>query len=189
MKHVTLILIALLVGGLAVAYEEPDYEVIAERDGYEVRAYAPYIIAEVDVTGDFGEAGNKAFRILAGYIFGDNQPQKKMKMTVPVESRERDGETYTYAFVMESRYSMDTLPQPNNENIRIRERPARLMAVNRYSGSNGEKRYDREKQELLSLLERDDVRAIGKPVFARYNGPFTLPFLRRNEVLVEIDAP
>lgn len=191
-------------GATAMAYEEPEYEVVSETDAYEIRRYESYIVAEVDVEGSFGSAGNKAFRILAGYIFGDNQPREKMKMTIPVTSTEKGEKmnmtvpveskasgqsTYTYAFVMERKYTLDTLPKPDDSRIRLLLRPERFMAVNRYSGSNGERRYVKEETELLDALEQDGIDVIGTPIFARYNGPFTLPFLRRNEVLVEIAAP
>jgi hypothetical protein len=77
----------LLFATITMAIEEPSYEVLEQADEYEVRRYAPYLVAEVDVEGDFGEAGNKAFRLLSGYIFGDNQTEEKMSMTAPVESR------------------------------------------------------------------------------------------------------
>lgn len=223
-----------------MAYEEPDYDVLVSKDTYELRRYSPYIVAEVDVTGSFRSAGNQAFRLLAGYIFGDNEPQKKMSMTIPVESRsatlsqnsdrsgriETDAEsdqeqqeavsieadaasdrtvnrpvlvesrvaiatdaneaTYTYAFVMESAYTMESLPRPDNPRIRLVERPGRVMAVNRYSGSTRESKLDKETRALLAALEEDRIEVVGSPVFARYNGPLTPWFMRRNEVMVEV---
>lgn len=210
MKRILLICVMLLTGAGAMAYEEPEYEVLQSNDAFEIRLYKPYIVAEVDVTGSFRGAGNKAFRILAGYIFGDNEPQAKvnmtvpvesvdsdvkMNMTIPVESREvagaasdsGDAAKFTYAFVMERAYTMDSLPKPDDSRIRLVERPARTMAVNRYSGSTRESRFDKEKRALLDALEQASVTVIGEPVFARYNGPLTPWFMRRNEVLVEIE--
>lgn len=184
-----------------MAIEEPSYEVLLETKHYEVRRYEPYIVAEVDVDDDFKRAGNNAFRILAGYIFGDNAAQQKMNMTAPVESAggERmkmtapvtsqagvgDG-PYTYAFVMERKYTMETLPKPTNPDIRIVERPERIMAVHRYSGSWSEERYEKHQKILLDALATDGIETIGLPVFARYNAPFTPWFLRRNEIIIEI---
>lgn len=204
MKRVLLTIAVLLHGVAAMAYEEPEYDVVRSTDVYEIRRYAPYIVAEVDVTGSFRGAGNKAFRILAGYIFGDNQPRqkmnmtvpvesvaagRKMNMTVPVESRAADNggdPVYTYAFVMEREYSMDSLPDPDDDRIRLVQRPARVMAVHRYSGTWGASRFKKKTQELLKALDEDGIAVVGDPVFARYNGPLTPWFLRRNEVLVEI---
>ncbi len=197
-----------LAGGTtaAVAYEEPEYETLATTEHYDVRRYAPYIIAEVDVAGDLRQSGNNAFRILAGYISGDNRPRRKMNMTVPVESvrtgvrmnmtapvvsgrpaSESGG--YTYAFIMEREYSLETLPQPTDDRIRIREKPARTVAAKRFSGRVSEQKYAQAERELLEALSADGVTVLGEPVLARYDGPFTPGFLRRNEILVEIVAP
>ena len=114
---------------------------------------------------------------------------QKMNMTVPVESRLSDAgqdSTYTYAFVMERAYTMDSLPKPDDARIRLVERPARVMAVKRYSGTWGASKLQKKTDELLAALQADGVDVIGEPVFARYNGPLTPWFLRRNEVMVEI---
>ena len=185
-KLLPLLLALNLSGGPAMATEEPAYDVLLETKHYEVRRYEPYIVAEVDVNADFKHAGNSAFRVLAGYIFGDNEPQQKMNMTAPVESGENGG-PFTYAFVMERRYTMETLPKPTNPDIRLVERPGRIMAVHRYSGSWSEERYDKHEAVLLDALATDRVTTKGAPVFARYNAPFTPWFLRRNEIMVEIE--
>ena len=197
-----LIMLFLLSGHPAMAIEEPAYEVLLETRYYEVRRYEPYIVAEVDVDENFKRAGNSAFRVLAGYIFGDNEPQRKMAMTAPVESRQGermnmtapvtsragDGEaSFTYAFVMERKYTMDTLPRPNNPNVRLVQRPERIMAVHRYSGTWSEERYLEHEKVLLDALATDRIEIVGAPVFARYNAPFTPWFLRRNEIMVEVD--
>jgi hypothetical protein len=197
-----LLLLLALSGNAAMAIEEPAYEVLLETKYYEVRRYQPYIVAEVDVDEDFKRAGNSAFRVLAGYIFGDNEPQQKMAMTAPVESSKGvrmnmtapvtsqagdGGGPYTYAFVMERKYTMDTLPKPDNPDVRLVQRPERVMAVHRYSGSWSENRYREHEKLLLDALAVDRVETTGSPVFARYNAPFTPWFLRRNEIMVEID--
>lgn len=186
------ITLAILSGAQAVmAYEEPEYEVLLSAADYEVRRYAPYIVAEVDVEGGMGKSGNEGFRILAGYIFGDNEPGEKMSMTVPVESRptREELDRHTYAFVMERRYTLATLPSPVDPRIRLVTRPQRVMAVRRYSGRWTEANYDKQQQALFAALDRDGIKRLGNPLLARYNGPFTPWFMRRNEVLVEIEAP
>ena len=169
-----------------MATEEPAYEVLLETKHYDVRRYEPYIVATVDVDDDFKGAGNSAFRVLAGYIFGDNEPQQKMNMTAPVESEDRNG-PFTYSFVMERKYTMATLPEPTNPDIRLVQRPERVMAVHRYSGTWSEERYAEHEKILLEALAIDRVRTKGAPVFARYNAPFTPWFLRRNEIMIEIE--
>ena len=186
-----------------MAIEEPDFEVLLTTKQYEIRRYDPYIIAEVDVQGNMGSAGNKAFRILAGYIFGNNEPGEKMAMTAPVESKpkgekmkmtapvlsdvpEAQRSEYTYAFVMEDKYTLNTLPAPVDSRIRIREKPSRIVAVRRYSGGWSEANYRKNEAALREALETDRVEVAGEPVLARYNGPFTPWFMRRNEILIEV---
>jgi hypothetical protein len=140
--------------------------------------------------------------MLAGYIFGDNVPEQKMAMTAPVESTAGtkmamtapvtsrsagDTNRYTYAFVMERKYTLDTLPKPTNPEVRIVPREGRVMAVRRYSGTWSENRYRDNEDQLLAALNDNSIDVIGDPVFARYNAPFTPWFMRRNEVMVEID--
>lgn len=197
-------LLLLVFPAIVMAIEEPEYQVIKEFEEFELRHYPAYLVAEVDVQGDFDDAGNQAFRILAGYIFGDNSVAEEMAMTAPVESRrtntsekmamtapvtstsaaERD--RMTFAFVMEREYTLDTLPVPNDDRIRIREMPERTMAVRRYSGRWTEKNYLRNQDVLLSALVVNGIHTSGNPTLARYNSPFSLPFLRRNEVMIEV---
>ena len=188
-----------------MAIEEPDYEILLTTKYYEIRRYEPYIVAEVDVEGDMGKAGNKAFRILAGYIFGNNQPGEKMAMTAPVESQPKgvgekmamtapvlsdtpqtDRSVYTYAFVMEDKYTLETLPAPVDSRIRIRQKPPRTVAVHRYSGGWSEGKYRKQEATFLEALATDRVKTNGEPMLARYNGPFTPWFMRRNEIQIEV---
>ena len=197
-------ILTLAIGDLALALEEPAFEVVAVRDDYEVRRYEPYIVAEVDVVASSERgADNAAFGILAGYIFGDNRKRTKMAMTAPVESTQAgekmsmtapvesvstDG-TYTYAFVMERKYTLATLPEPVDPRIRIVTRPARHVAVLRYSGSWSEKNSRRHQEELMRALDADGLAPEGPVTLARFNSPFALPVFRRNEIQVEVDWP
>ncbi len=190
-KLVAVVFSAILLtsGKPAMAIEEPAFEVIRATDDYEIRRYEPFIVAEVDVEGDSGSAGSRAFRILADYIFGNNARQEKMQMTAPVVSTpEIEGQDkLTYAFVMESRYSMETLPQPADPRIRIVHKPARIIAAREYSGRWSEENYRRHEVSLISALTIDGLRPSSEPTLARYDSPFKPWFLRRNEVLVELD--
>lgn len=182
------LMIFLLLTGMqsVMAYEEPEYKVLSETADYEVREYAPHVVAEVDVDGRMNDGGNDAFRILAGYIFGDNVQQEEMSMTAPVEARQADGSKHTYAFMMEKAYSLDALPEPLDERIRLTKRAPRIMAVRKYSGSWREANYRNNAAALLEALEADNRDYTGSVILARYNSPFTPWFLRRNEVMVEL---
>lgn len=177
-----------MAGHSAVALEEPEYEVIAEAAGYEVRRYQPYVVAEVDVRGR--SADSQGFRTLASFIFGDNTASEKMQMTAPVESRKADDSNdTTYAFVMESKYTLDTVPKPNDERIQLREKPSRVVAVLRFSGRWTDGNVAKHERELLSNLQADGITPLGKVELARYNSPFTPWFVRRNEVIVAVEWP
>ncbi|MEJ2603351.1 MAG: heme-binding protein [Gammaproteobacteria bacterium] len=207
MQRIVAIIITLSLTGTAMAYEEPEFRVISEHEEYEIRAYAPYLVAETVVEGDYGDSGSRGFRILAGYIFGDNKAAEKMAMTAPVTREpvdesvkmnmtvpviaERSAEAgrYRYQFVMERKYTRETLPVPVDERVTIREVPARTMAVHRYSGRWTAANFEKHLEILLLALERDGVEVTGTPQSAAYNNPFTPPFLRRNEVLVEVELP
>ena len=185
------------------ALEEPKYSVLKEYENFEIRNYASYLVAEVDIEGSYNKSGNEAFRILAGYIFGDNQSSTKMNMTAPVESEaiqpsERMNMTapvfsnknvngYTYRFVMESKYTQETLPVPNNSKIRITEIKDRVMAVISFSGRWSQKNFEKHEQILVNDLKNEGIGIASEAIYARYNAPFTPWFLRRNEIMYEID--
>ena len=159
-----------------MAIEEPQYTVIESGKDFEIRQYQPYIVAEVTVDGSMRQSGNSAFQILAGYIFGNNRSSTKMNMTAPAESQavsERmnmtapvesvdngDG-SHIYAFVMEGRYTMDTLPEPIDERIRIREVPARTMAVRSFTGRWTNGNYERHESELLEIVRDREMQVVG----------------------------
>ena len=208
MTAILALIVLLSYGGSALAYEQPEYNIVRKYEDFELRRYAPYIIAETVVAGEFDKVGNEAFRILAGYISGKNRKQAKIPMTAPVgqTSVKTSGEkiamtipvvqtphektygAYVFSFVMPSKYTLDTLPQPEDSRIRLRQVNARLLAARSYSGTWSEKRYKDNEAKLLKAVQAAGLSAVGEPVFARYNSPFTLWFLRRNEVLVEIAA-
>ena len=206
LRKLTAALVLLTLTRAAMAIETPEYDVLSANDEFEVRRYAEYIVAEVDIDASMRDAGDSAFRILAGYIFGNNVAGEKMRMTAPVEASAGDegvrmkmtapvesqpgaGGTTTYAFVMERKYTLETLPKPEDPRIRIVERPARTMAVRRYSGTWSEANYLEHRSALLAALEAAGLEPTGPPVWARYNAPVTPWFMRRNEVMVEVRWP
>lgn len=185
-----------------MAIEQPRYSVVERVGEIELRRYEPYVVAEVEVRGSMEEAGNTAFQPLADYIFGKNRQSEKMSMTAPVtqsakgetigmtapvvQSAKSSG-TYVVSFVMPSRYSMATLPQPLDPSITFREVPASLVAAWKYSGGWSEKRYRQEEANLVAAMAKAGLTGVKPPVWARYNPPFWPSFLRRNEILVEVE--
>lgn len=195
MKRKTLLIVALLIplALFAVALmslDEPEYEVIEQTDAFELRAYKPFLVAETRVDGDFDEAGSHAFRSLVSYIQGDNQGGRNLPMTAPVnQQRVTDGndDTWLVQFVMPKEYVLQMLPQPMDEGVTLRQIPARLVAARRYSGGWGEQKYRDNEQALVEALQQERLMPVGAPIFARYNAPFVPGFLRRNEVLVDVE--
>jgi hypothetical protein len=206
MKAFHSILLILIFGGTALAYEEPKYDVVETYEDFELRMYASYIVAETVVSGDFDEVGDQAFRILFDYISGDNRKKLEIQMTAPVNQspvansgekiamtapvvqtpQAKGKDAYTFSFIMPSKYTLDTLPEPGDPRIRLRQVQGRLMAVRAYPGTWSEKRYRKQESALLEDVRAAGLTAVGEPIFARYNSPFSLWFLRRNEVLVEV---
>ena len=191
-------------GDLSLAYDEPAYRVIKTYSGFELRQYDAYVVAETQVAGAFDDVGSQAFRRLFRYISTEERPQGKIAMTTPVIQQpiaagEKTGDdasapagtgiSYRFAFVMPAEYALNDLPKPDNVTIQLTSIPARLMAARRYSGTWSEKRYRKNQQKLFEAVQAAGLKTLGTPIFARYNAPFSLWFLRRNEVLIEVAAP
>jgi effector-binding domain-containing protein len=167
-------------------YEEPGYAVVSRRNGYEIRRYAAYLAAETVVEGDFRSTGNAAFRRLAGFIFGNNSEQIRMKMTVPVTVQEAGHGRFRYRFVMGRAHSPTSLPRTLDKAITIVDVPAGNYAALRYRGGRRKRRYERAVAKLLKALLRDGIALAGSPALAVYSGPTTPSALRKNEVLVPV---
>ena len=195
----------LIFSNIAMASEEPKFTLLEKDQAFELRAYAPKIIAEVVVDGDMREASSKGFRLIADFIFGNNTAQtgksEKISMTVPVSIEPRAekismtapvgfqqaNEGWKLYFVMPSQYDVETLPKPNNPLVSIKQMPSQKFAVIRFSGLVDEEKMAKKVVELTHWIESKKLKMIGAPELARYNPPWTLPFLRRNEVMIAVD--
>lgn len=200
MKAIIGALALLSLGACAtVGVEEPAFAVVRADADFELRDYAPVIVAETTVSGEPVRARNEGFMPLADYIFAKDReggkiamtapvtqtPRKKIAMTAPV-SQQSSGNRWTISFTMPAGYTMDDLPPPADPAVRLIEYPARRMAVLKFSGLAGEGRMETKRRELLEHVASAGLSPIGDPVFAFYDPPWTLPFLRRNEVMVEV---
>jgi hypothetical protein len=174
-----------------MAYESPEYEVEKQIGEIEIRRYAPYLMAETTVSGSMEGAGNSGFRVLARYIFGHNEAESgkstKISMTTPV-TQERNGDEFRVRFMMPSSYSADSLPTPKDLQVTIHQVGERRLAAISYSGRWPRNSYEKHLQELSGALETVGLATVGEPVWARYDPPWKPWFLRRNEVLLEIDG-
>ena len=192
--------------GTLMAIEEPKYTLIEKNDTFELRAYTPYVVAQTEVTGTFDDMGSKAFRILFKYISGENQQRSNIEMTAPViqENTQKEGQkiqmtapviqeidaanlqSTVYSFVMPENFTLATLPLPLDKRITLKEIDAKTVAVRVFSGGWGEENYKNNEAILLNALHKANIKTIGKPNFARYNSPFSLWFMRRNEIMIEV---
>lgn len=196
---------------MAHAIEEPAYEVERRIGDVELRRYAPYVVAEVTVSGPAESAGNAAFPILAGYIFGKNKGERRMAMTAPVTQASTpvkmamtapvtqfaqapapgasaapgaaaSADSHVVQFVLPANVRLDTAPEPVDARVRLRQVEAHRLAAIRYSGRWTQANYDEQLARLQATLGEAGVAWTGEPVLARYNAPMTPPFMRRNEV-------
>jgi SOUL heme-binding protein len=190
---------AALWGPIVSNVDQPKYQVVESSGNIEIRDYAPQIVAEAEVAGDRRDAIGKGFRIIADYIFGNNTSAQKVPMTAPVTqqgsekiamtapvTQQGDGNIWRVRFVMPSNYTMETLPKPNNSAVKLKEIGAKRYAVIRFSGLAGEDSLKRRIEELNAFISAKNLTPLSAPTYAFYNPPWTLPFLRRNEVMVEI---
>ncbi|MCU0695398.1 MAG: heme-binding protein [Myxococcaceae bacterium] len=202
MKHTLLVVSVLLGSATSMATESPKYEVLKRYDGFEVRRYAAYVVAETEVQAERSEAGNAAFGRLAGYIFGGNSGSTKIAMTAPVTQSQRIAmttpvtqqasgpSTWVVQFSMPSAFTLETLPQPKDARVTLRPVPARVVAVVRYSGTWSEANYREHLDALVAGLTKHGLVAKGEPIWARYDPPYTPWFLRTNEIQLElVSAP
>ncbi len=196
---------------IVMAIEEPSYQVLKQSEPFELRQYESQLIAEVTVQGSLSEASNKGFRLVADYIFGNNQVSQaasnqsekiamtapvvieaqssKIAMTAPVVVEKKgasEQQQWTLYFVMPKSYRMDNLPKPNNPQVQIKEIKNKKVAVIRFSGWVDEEKLADRTAELQTWMKQEQLMAIGDPQLARYNPPWTLPWWRRNEVFIPV---
>ena len=201
---------AVAAGAVAVApsalargrVETPKYSVVSSHAKFEVRRYEPRLVAEVTVTGTSKQASNAGFRILADFIFGNNEAREDVAMTAPVDQTASSeaiamtapvdqtaaaGETWVIAFTMPSQYTLETLPKPRDGRVRIRELPAKSYAVWRFSGAPSQEVVGARMAAFEAMVVDAGLEPSGAaPTYARYDPPWTPSFVRRNEIFIEL---
>ena len=195
-----ILIVGVLAGPVMSNVEKPDYKVIQSEQNIEIRQYEPMIIAEVEVDGKREDAIRDGFRLLADYIFGNNTVQQVISMTAPVQQKENQkiamtapvqqqsmGKSWRMSFVMPSKYRLDSLPVPNNNRVRLKEILTKKFVVIEFSGTNSNENVTEHENQLMNYIEANQIKINGSPKYAFYNPPWSLPFLRRNEVMIEIN--
>ena len=178
-------LVASLMTTQAIAIEEPVYQVEKawEAEQIEIRAYAQRVMAVTDMAED----ADSGFRVLAGYIFGGNAEEQKIAMTAPVQ-QSMAGEK-EMAFMIPAEYALEDLPEPEDQRVSFREAPAYTAAVIQFSGWASAEKADENWQQLRQFLIAEGIDITGEPTLNQYNPPWTLPFMRRNEIIVPVAFP
>jgi hypothetical protein len=195
------LLTVLVPATLAFATEEPQYRVVRQDGRFEIREYAPHLVAETIVSGDQESASDTGFGRLFDYITGANRRQQDIAMTSPVLRTRADGESIAMtvpvtdtrrddkvvvAFLVPSQYTADTVPQPTNPDVRIRAVPARRVAAVRFNGYWTDSAFAAEEKSLRDFLKKEQLAPAGPAELARYDAPFVPPGERRNEILVPL---
>jgi effector-binding domain-containing protein len=202
-----------LSGAIMSDVEQAKYKVIESHNNIEIREYTPMIVAEVEVTGTREEAIKQGFRMIADYIFGDNTPAKKIAMTAPVTQTEGEkiamtapviqtpsekipmtapviqqanNDTWKIRFIMPQGYTLTTLPVPKNDAVKLKQIAEKRFVVIRFSGLPDHEKLQQHQQTLSAFIQEKRLKASPVATYAFYNPPWTLPFLRRNEVMFEV---
>jgi len=187
MRTLALLLSSLCLAACASApVEEPAYTLRSSDGAFEVRAYAPTIVAETTVGGDAFGSRFEGFGPLADYIFAKERDGEKIAMTAPVTQQATTSDAWTIGFTMPAAYSMATLPAPVSSNVTLTQQPAHTVAVLKFTGLATERDMDEAKRTLMQKVASAGLVTKGEPVFAFYDPPWTLPFIRRNEVMIAL---
>ena len=181
MKRILVILISILtLSSQAMAYEEANYEVVKENKEYEIRKYYDRLVIETNSIEGNG------FRKLFNYISGNNEKNQEIKMTVPVTQEIKNG-NMTMQFYLPLKFNKDNVPKPSSSDVKILTIEGGYYAVTEYSGRSSDKNFLKNKEILEKLLKQDNITILSPPIRASYNSPFTLPMLKRNEVMYRIN--
>lgn len=189
-----------MLGACSSAVEQVQYSVLEKDGAFELREYQPYVIAQTRVEGSFSQVGNEAFNRLFRYISGDNRTKQSIAMTAPVNqqkasqkiamrapvNQQKAGDAYLVSFVMPAEFTLETLPDPLDKQVELVQIPGHLAASITYSGSWDQTNYLAHKAKLEQYMTTKGWKPAGEPVYARYNSPFTLSFMRRNEVVIPL---
>lgn len=165
--------------------EEPKYQVLEAYDKIELRLYEPFVVAEVENYEMRKEAIRSGFKILADYLFGNNSTSTKMSMSIPV-TQQKIGNRWKIRFMLTEASNLDALPQPNGQPIQLLSIPQKKFAAIRFSGIVTDEKIEDHTEKLKAFANSHQWVLDDKPILAFYNPPWTLPFLRRNEILIEL---
>ncbi|RTL53999.1 MAG: heme-binding protein [Bradyrhizobiaceae bacterium] len=195
------IMAAAAAGPLMSKVEQPDYKVELSEGAFEIRLYDKMIAAQAQVEGERKAAIGEGFRLIAAYIFGANKSSNKIEMTAPVQQQRQQtiamtapvtqqfgNGNWTVRFIMPKKWTIETLPVPDDSRVTLIPLPAKRAIAIRFSGTASDSTIQNKTSDLREFAERHHIKTSGEPVLAFYNPPWTLPFLRRNEIMLDVAA-
>ncbi len=190
---------AIAAGPVMSRVEEPEYKIASSSGPIEIRSYGPMIAAQATVQGERKTAISAGFRLIAAYIFGANKPKAEIAMTAPVQQQRQqkiamttpvtqqgDGDQWVVRFIMPKSWTMESLPEPNDKRVTLVPVPPRQTVVIRFSGTADDDLIEQKTVELRRYIAAQNLKTVGEPVYAFYNPPWTLPMLRRNEIIFDL---
>ena len=180
-KILSIIILGLIATSKGIAYEEANYKVVKKNENYEIRKYSDRLAIETEISNQ-----GSSFKKLFNYISGNNEDNEEIKMTTPVTQVEKKG-NMTMQFYLPSRFNKENIPSPSNPEVKILNIKGGYYAAIIYSGRTSDKNFIKHKSILENELKKDDISILSSPIKATYNGPFTLPMSRRNEVMFEVN--
>jgi len=183
--------------------ENPQYTVVVQEGDKEIRSYSKYIIAKTSMKDDSDASRREAFKVLAGYIFGANEKKQSLSMTAPVTQRNspesesismtapvsssRLENGWVMTFMMPSKYTREDLPAPKDSRVQFEDVPPKLLGAIRYSGlGQSQTNFDKSKELRSWIQAQQKYKIVSEPIRAGYDPPWTLPFLRRLEIMFEL---
>jgi len=186
-------------GPISSNVEQTKYQIIESYGNIEIREYTPQIVAEALISGNRKDALKQGFRTIADYIFGNNQSANKIAMTEPVTqqtstriamtapvTQKIEGNKWLIRFIMPAEYNLESLPKPNNKDVIIKQIKSKKFATIRFSGISSDSNLAKNTEKLQNFTRKNQIQTISEPTYSFFNPPWTLPFLRRNEVMIEI---
>ncbi len=180
-KILTIIIFNIIIVSNSMATEQLKYETVYVTEVYEIRKYSDRLVIETETSNQ-----NSSFRKLFNYISGSNEKNQEIKMTAPVTQIEKNG-NMTMQFYLPSEFDKNNVPSPSNSEVKVLNMKGGYFAAITYSGRASDKNFLKHKKILENKLKEDKISILSSPIRATYNSPFTLPFLRRNEVMFEIE--
>ena len=169
-------------------YENPPHKILKQETDFEVRKYSELLVAKTLIASTYEVSSKSSFKRLAGYLFGGNQTHKRMSMTAPVFIENKSG-GWLMTFVLPKQLDFDSLPIPEDKQVEVTTEPSKKWAVMKYTGFPNEEVMKQMAAKLSSAIKKtSQYRVISEPRWAQYDGPMVLPFLRLNEVQIQVET-